>query len=152
LFVPRKGVGWRNDRIRVGWSGMADEPKRPEETSSPVRNFTLTLQDRIRAMMGGPPAWMRRRRRIEDMEAEIVQMIERAGDFDPAQPPRKIAERHRELLELIDRHNRYFPIEARLPMDPATGVAVERGKPWAPMEPVTVETLVEKAARQKTER
>jgi hypothetical protein len=132
---------------------MADVPRRPVETSSPARNFTLTLQERIRALMGGPPAWMRRRRRIEDLEAEIVAMIENVRDeFDPRRPPRKIAERHRELLELIDRHNRFFPIEARLPMDPATGVAVERGKPWAAMDPITMEMLVEKAHRPKAER
>ena len=47
------------------------------------------------------------------------------SDSDPtfARRWRELAERWRfdEVNDLIDRHNRYFPTEARLPMDPRTG-------------------------------
>ena len=36
-------------------------------------------------------------------------------------------------------------------MDPVTGVAVEGGKPWAPMEPVTIQMLVDKANARRND-
>jgi hypothetical protein len=122
------------------------------DTASPLRNFSLSLQERIRALMGGPPAWIRRRRRIEDLEAEIVELITRKRDgFDPAAPPRAVATRYAELCELVDRNNRYSPIEARLPMDPRTGELLDRGRPWKAMEPVSMQQLVERADAAKKE-
>jgi hypothetical protein len=38
------------------------------------------------------------------------------------------------LNDLISRHNRYYPIEAKLAIDPRTGELLDRdGKHWKPM-------------------
>jgi hypothetical protein len=122
------------------------------ETLAPLRNFTLTNAERVRAL-GGPAAYMRRRRSIEDLAAAMVadiraararlaaQMLESRGERDDdaideallADPPRTFVR----LVELIEAHNRYYPIEANLPIDPRTGELVEHGRPYRPM-PVPV--------------
>jgi hypothetical protein len=38
------------------------------ETVAPPRNFTLSLEARLRAYAQGAPSYIRRRRRIEDLE------------------------------------------------------------------------------------
>src|SRR5262249_29204041 len=46
---------------------------------------------------------------------------------------RRLAERRRfdAVNDLIDKHNRYYPVEARLPMDPRLrDFALVRGKPY----------------------
>lgn len=76
-------------------------------SASPVRNFTLTVGERINALVAGPPAWSLRLRQIEDLEAELSQ---------EARKPTAHFERKLALLNsLIDKHNRYYPIEANLP-------------------------------------
>jgi len=45
------------------------------------------------------------------------------------------------LNELIDKHNRYYPIEANLPFDMQTGRLLERGVPWKPLPHQTLESL-----------
>lgn len=109
-----------------------------ESSASPARNFTLSVEDRLRAMAGGPRAYMRRRRRIEDLQSEIVQDIVALGDFDVDRIPQRILKKIGVLNDLIDRHNRYFPIEANLPIDPRTGAMLELGHPWKPMTKVAV--------------
>lgn len=40
-------------------------------------------------------------------------------------------------------HNRFYPIEANLPLDPRTGVLMERGgrESWKPLPPWTFDAL-----------
>ena len=52
---------------------------------------------------------------------------------------------HRSLNELIAKHNRYYPIEANLPMELRTGRLIERGVPWRPMPAVTAADLLARA-------
>ena len=42
------------------------------ETVSPPRNFTLSVEERLRAYAQGAPGYIRRRRRIEDLEARLI--------------------------------------------------------------------------------
>jgi hypothetical protein len=113
---------------------VSDGKPRPMQASAaPARNFSLSLEDRLRAMAGGPRAYMRRRRRIEDLESEIVQDIVGLGEFDANSLPEWVRKKIDILNDLIDRHNRYFPIEANLPLDPRTGAMLELGRPWKPM-------------------
>jgi hypothetical protein len=98
-------------------------PQRP-------RNFRPDPESGVRAL-GGPTAWMRRLRAIEDaVEQHERQLGEAwrtlAGDLED---PAEFAAAWRELAdnwsvaqvnELIERHNRNFPVEARLAMDPRT--------------------------------
>ncbi len=120
-------------------------PAPTEGTGSPARNFTLSLEDRLRATASGPKAYMRRRRRIEDLEAEILQDLRAGGTFDAHPIPARILKKVRALNELIERHNEYFPIEANLPFDPTTGQVLELGVPWQPMRPLDIRTLIQTA-------
>ncbi len=103
-------------------------------SGAPPRNFTLTTEERIRALVAGPPAWSLRKRRIEDLEQELAR---------EARAPTAHFERKLALLnELIDKHNRFYPIEANLPFDLKTGRLLEGGKPWTRLPLHTRETLL----------
>ena len=127
------------------------------ETLDPARNFTLTTEDRVRAVAAGPPAYIRRRRAIEDLEEGIVRvLVEQCEEARSAGAGRAELAAHahsnvpwralERLNELISRHNLYYPIEANLPVHPRTGELMERsGEPWRPMKPRRVEELVEQA-------
>jgi hypothetical protein len=95
-----------------------------------LRNFRPDADSAIRAL-GGPTIWMRRLRAIEDEldrherqleEAwrTLAEEIVDAADFE--REWRRTAARwsFAQVNELIERHNRNFPAEARLPMDPRT--------------------------------
>ncbi|HWB23495.1 MAG TPA: hypothetical protein VG652_11490 [Gaiellaceae bacterium] len=86
-----------------------------------LRNFQAEA-DLYLASLGGPLPYMQRLRRI-DQETDAVreQLAEAYADHghDPAEW-RRIAERwdFGEINDLIERHNHWFPVESRLPMDP----------------------------------
>ena len=106
-----------------------------------LRNFTPDPASYV-ASMGGPLPYMQRLRAIEDLTEWHLDRLARAhrqleGEpRDPAEVARRwqaLAERWRfyELNDLIERHNRYFPLESRLPMDPRTGDFVRiDGRPY----------------------
>jgi hypothetical protein len=124
-----------------------------DETLAPHRNFSISTADRIRAAQG-PPAFVRRKRHIEDLEAAlfetVTEAIDKTGSVDAARRALEgspsVEKPLRELNRLIEAHNRYYPIEANLPLDPATGVQLDRGvgvrKPWTPLPPVTLEDVL----------
>ena len=115
------------------------------DTVSPPRNFTLSLEERLRAYAQGPPAYIRRRRRIEDLERRIVALLEAAADPASSEVTSLLAA----VNDLIDRHNRYYPIEANLPIDPRSATLLDRGVAWRPLPFVTAGDLVSRAARGK---
>ncbi len=132
---------------------MSSSQRRPE-TLDPVRNFTLTTEERIRAVAAGPPAYMRRLRAIEDLEQGIVRVLAglceeaRAAGLDEEAHARQAAPVHAlaRLDDLIARHNRWYPIEANLGMQPRTGELVDRtGAPWRPMRSRTLDELLARA-------
>ncbi|MFO0589368.1 MAG: hypothetical protein U0441_17655 [Polyangiaceae bacterium] len=119
----------------------------------------ITLEQRIRAA-NGPPAYSVRLRRIEDMQAAFVRELRAVYDGalaalgDPERASRRLFTRAAlldiaKLNDLIERHNRYFPTEADLPMDPRTGKVMFGLDPWEPMSPVTVESLVKMAVERR---
>jgi hypothetical protein len=110
------------------------------ETIDPPRNFSISLSDRVRAY-AGPPAYMRRRRAIEDLEVSLLERLRLGLAEEDAEVRRDLAK----LNDLIDRHNRYYPMEANLPIDPPTGRLLERNMPWRPLAPWTFERLVHAA-------
>jgi hypothetical protein len=94
------------------------------------RNFRPVPESGVRAL-GGPTAWMRRLRAIEDaLEQHELQLREAWQALaEEAEDPAEFAAAWREqadtwdfaaVNELIERHNRNFPAEARLAMDPRT--------------------------------
>jgi len=92
-----------------------------------IRNFRAE-PDSYLASLGGPLPYMRRLRQIEaETEAHLARLADayaaRDGDW------RRTAERwdFGELNDLIEKHNRWYPVEARLPMDPKTRDYVKVG-------------------------
>jgi hypothetical protein len=83
------------------------------------------------ASLAGPPLYMRRARLIDEEterhQARLAEAYELYRD-DPEEW-RRIAQRWNfvEVNDLIERHNKWYPIEARLPMDPKTKDYVEVG-------------------------
>ena len=119
----------------------------PIDTVAPPRNFTLSLEERLRAYAQGVPGYMRRRRRIEDLEAKLIEKLAAApAPADVAAAAEMVADLAL-LNDLIDRHNRYYPIEAQLPIDVRTRRLVERGAPWRPLPSVTAADLLARAGR-----
>jgi hypothetical protein len=130
-------------------------------TAAPDLHFSLTLEERIKGY-SGPPAWSVRLRRIEDEHAGLVARLleawpaveaEHAGDrwaaVDALVAQAAAAPELPRLNGLIDTHNRYYPCEGNLAMDPRTGAYLERGRPWTPLPRVTAESLVEEAIRTR---
>jgi hypothetical protein len=88
--------------------------------------------DRYVASLGGPLPYMARLREIEEETAAHEAALEEAWrelSAECADDPGRFARRWDSLArrwnfvavnELIDRHNRFYPVESRLPMDPRT--------------------------------
>jgi len=107
--------------------------------SSPLRGRPLPLRlrnfrpaaDGYLASLGGPLPYMLRLREIESMTAAHEAALAEARDRLAAEvSPDAFTEAWRELVagwsfdevnDLIARHNRWFPAESRLPMDPRRG-------------------------------
>jgi hypothetical protein len=97
-----------------------------------LRNFSAAA-DRYAISLAGPPAYSRRLREIEDETVAHEQALGAAWEelaCRCAGHPQRFARRWRAVAarwnfdavnELIERHNIYYPAEARLPMDPRTG-------------------------------
>lgn len=107
-----------------------------------LRNFRPGVDSYVLSL-GGPAPYMRRLRQIEEETEQHQHRLEQAwrglaercrGDAAVfSRRWRRLAERHRfdAVNDLIDRHNRYYPTEARLPMDPRSGdFALVGGKPY----------------------
>ena len=113
----------------------------PVDTSAPPRNFTLSLEQRLQAYAQGVPSHLRRRRRIEELEERLIGKLAAAEAPETAASAEFTAELA-QLNDLIDRHNRYYPIEARLPIDVRSKRLFERGAPWRPLPSVTAADLL----------
>jgi hypothetical protein len=86
-----------------------------------IRRFRPEADSYI-ASLGGPLPYMERRRTIEELtDSHFARLARRRAEVgDDGERWRRIAERWRfdEVNDLIEKHNRWYPIEARLPMDP----------------------------------
>jgi hypothetical protein len=133
---------------------LATSPVRGVPLRQRLRNFRPDPESGVRAL-GGPTAWMRRLRAIEDA---VEQHERRLGEAwrnlaEELEDPAEFAAAWRELAgnwsfarvnELIERHNRYFPAEARLAMDPRTRDFVRiNGRPYL-REPLDTEWILER--------
>ncbi|MCU0690198.1 MAG: hypothetical protein MUF54_02225 [Polyangiaceae bacterium] len=107
-------------------------------------NFKIGLDARVRAA-AGVPAFVRRRRRIEDLEQATLlaldefydeELLEHEGNEQEAYASwfARVQQIDLTLLnDLIERHNRWYPVEANLPTDVTTGRILDMGVPWKPM-------------------
>jgi hypothetical protein len=119
-------------RVRRLAEDLEGSPLQGRPLPRRLRNFRPAV-DAYVASRGGPLPYMARLREIEEETAaheEALAASWRALADASAGDEALFAGRWRELAErwnftavndLIDRHNRYFPAEARLPMDPRTG-------------------------------
>ena len=106
-----------------------------------LRNFRPDADSAIRAL-GGPTVWMRRLRAIEQELDRHTEQLDAAyhGLASEVADPEEFARQWTQIAhdwsfstlnELIERHNRNFPAEARLPMDPRTRDFVKiNGRPY----------------------
>jgi hypothetical protein len=126
---------------------LATSPVKGKPLEQRLRNFRSGADSAIRAL-GGPTAWMRRLRTIEneiernesELDAAWLELAEATDDPAAfARAWREVAHSwsFAEVNELIARHNRNFPAEARLAMDPRTRDFVKiNGRPYlrAPLD------------------
>jgi hypothetical protein len=95
-----------------------------------LRNFRAE-PDSYLASLGGPLPYMRRLRQIDEETESHLERLAEAYEEHRAEPARwrRVVERwdFGEVNDLIDKHNRWYPIEARLPMDPRTRDFVKVG-------------------------
>jgi hypothetical protein len=121
---------------------LESSPVRGKPLRERVRNFRPDAESAVRAL-SGPTIWMRRLRAIEDAVEQHERQLAvawRALAEEVEEPP-AFAAAWRKLAgdwsfavvnELIERHNRNFPAEARLVMDPHTRDFVRiNGRPYA---------------------
>jgi len=143
----------REERERLE-ADLESSPVRGTPLRQRVRNFRPDPESAVRAL-GGPTVWMRRLRAIEDA---IDQHERRLGEAqrvlaEELEDPEAFAGAWGELAsnwsfaevnELIERHNRNFPVEARLAMDPRTRDFVRvNGRPYA-REPLDARWILER--------
>ena len=94
-----------------------------------VRRFRPEA-DAYVASLGGPLPYMRRLRTIDDAVEEHRWRLEQAyAERDDDESWRALAARwdFSEVNDLIERHNRWYPVEARLAMDPRSRDFVKVG-------------------------
>ena len=104
------------------------------------RNFRPDADAQL-AALGGPLAWMRRLRAIElEIELHETQLAEALEELQLEWSGAELARRWHlvaeswdfsEVNDLIERHNRHYPTESRLPMNPRTGdFVLVNGRPY----------------------
>ena len=120
---------------------LESRPVRGTPLEQRLRNFRPDPESAVRAL-GGPAIWMRRLRAIEDAVEQHERQLEEAwrtlaeelddpGEFAAAWHELAGNWSFAEVNELIERHNRNFPAEARLAMDPRTRDFVRiNGRPY----------------------
>jgi hypothetical protein len=121
---------------------LEGSPLKGKRLRARMRNFRPAV-DRYVASLGGPLVYMQRLRQIELESEQHEQKLAHAwqelaevcaGDGAAfAHRWHRVAERWNftAVNELIDRHNRWYPAEARLPMDPRSGdFVLVAGRPY----------------------
>ena len=118
-------------RERRQLEGLEDDIRSSPLRSRPLplrlRNFRPSAEGYL-ASLGGPLPYMVRLREIEEMTAAHERALEgERARLTAELPAERVAGAWRaaveawsfdEVNDLIGRHNRWYPVEARLPMDP----------------------------------
>ncbi len=102
---------------------MRDSPYRGRAVPLRLRNFRPDAGSYL-ASLGGPLPYMARRRQIDALTTaheEALAAAHAAARDDAEWRASAHAWDFDEVNDLIDRHNRWYPAESRLPMDPRTG-------------------------------
>jgi hypothetical protein len=103
---------------------LRDSPLRGGDLPMRLRNFRPDAGSYL-ASLGGPLPYMTRLREIDALTAQHEQQLAETYEALAGDVSAWSALVHGwdfgEVNELIDRHNRWYPAERRLPMDPKTG-------------------------------
>ena len=139
---------------RVLEEDLEGSPLRGRPLRLRLRNFRPSIESYVTSL-GGPKAYMVRLREIETLVAAHERALTEAreelaalhgGDRERfADAWRRTADRWNftAVNDLIERHNRYYPAESRLPMDPRTGdFALVGGRPYR-REPLDAAWILE---------
>lgn len=119
---------------------LASHPLKGKPLRRRYRNFTPDPAGYL-VSSGGPLLYMQRLKAIEEQTQAHLERLEEAWRGLAAEcSGEELARRWRERVgrwsfhevnDLIARHNRWYPIESRLPMDPRTGDFVRiDGRPY----------------------
>ena len=115
-------------RDRRNLAGLEEDvrtsPLRGRELGLRLRNFRPDAGSYL-ASLGGPLPYMTRLREIEALtrrhEEELAEAYASCDGDEQAWLELVCAWDFAEVNDLIERHNRWYPVESRLPMDPRTG-------------------------------
>jgi hypothetical protein len=128
--VPRVQTSRERRQLEGLDEDLRSSPLRGRPLPLRLRNFRPAAEGYL-ASLGGPRPYMLRLREIEAMIAqhELALEAERERLQSDVAPEtlerawRAVAERWSfdEVNDLIARHNRWYPVEASLPMDPRRG-------------------------------
>ena len=103
---------------------LRDSPLRGRQLQLRLRNFRPDAGSYL-ASLGGPLPYMARLREIDALtlqhEQQLAAAFETLGRDAEAWEALARGWEFGEVNELIERHNRWYPAESRLPMDPRTG-------------------------------
>ncbi|MBP9114489.1 MAG: hypothetical protein KBF88_16860 [Polyangiaceae bacterium] len=127
-------------------SPPSDRPGPAGATAVPQVNFTVNVEQRISALVSGPPAYAVRLKSIEDEQDKLVRELRESFREGRQDVPLHMVRRLEQLNKLIAEHNRYYPTEANLPVDIATGELMLLGKPWRPLRSIGIDDLRRRAA------
>jgi len=143
--ILRQGVTRpETPRDRREREALAEDIQGNPLTGEPLRrrwrNFRPDADAQL-AALGGPLAWMRRLRAIElEIELHETQLAEALEELQLEWSGAELARRWHlvaeswdfsEVNDLIERHNRHYPTESRLPMNPRTGdFVLVHGRPY----------------------
>lgn len=135
-ILRESGVGAERPLERARERDLAEDletsPLRGRRLRRRLRNFRPPVDTYV-ASLGGPLPYMQRLREIElqtaahehrlrEARSELAARVDGDGSrFAAAWLATVAAWRFDEVNELIERHNRFYPVESRLPMDPRTG-------------------------------
>lgn len=147
----------QTSRERRGLEGINEDllssPLRGQPLPLRLRNFRPDADGYLTAL-GGPLPYMLRLREIEAMTAEHERALAAAREEIEADVgPVGVADAWRavaagwsfdEVNDLIERHNRWYPAESRLPMDPRRGdFALVNGEDYR-LEPLDADWVLER--------
>jgi hypothetical protein len=143
---PRGQSERERQEARLLAADLRDSPLAGKPLPSRLRNFSPSVEG-YALSVAGPPAYAQRLRLIEDEIEEHLDRLRLVWEEleREVSDPDECDRRWRELADrwnfhgvndLIERHNRWYPVEARLAMNPRTGDFVHvGGKPYR-LEPL----------------
>jgi hypothetical protein len=138
--APRVQTARERRQLEGVGEDLRSSPLRGRRLPLRLRNFRPAAEGYL-ASLGGPRPYMQRLREIETLTAEHEHALRAARERLAAEVPSAelapawiaLAEgwSFDEVNDLIARHNRWYPAEARLPMDPRRGdFALVNGKDY----------------------